>query len=322
MSSYNIWKYFDLLLKAVVVLVFIYILTAYFKTNNWDKISSSVSIDDFKSRWYYLVFVLLLMPLNWLIESIKWRAMMNNYREISLATAYKSILCGVTCGLITPARVGDFLGRLLVIDAGLKKQSVYASFICSLSQNIATLIIGLIACVYFISNIHNFTLASKYIIITNVLIISVGLILYYFHRAILSYFSSTNLYRKHLGFLDSYVVNINVYHKVLLLAIFRLVVYASQYLLVLLFIGISSSMWYNIVAVCTIFLIQSTIPLPPLMGLLARGEIAVIILGLLGYSTITALLAAGLLWVINLICPALLGLIHILKLNLWRSIRS
>ena len=153
MRSYNIWKYFDLLLKAVVVLVFIYILTAYFRTNNWDKISSSVSIADFKSRWYYLVFVLLLMPINWLIESIKWQAMMNNYREISLTTAYKSILCSVTCGLITPARVGDFLGRLLVIDPGFKKQSVYASFICSLSQNIVTLIIGLIACIYFISNI-------------------------------------------------------------------------------------------------------------------------------------------------------------------------
>ena len=303
-------------------MVFLYILTAYFRTNNWDTISSSVSIDDFKSRWYYLVFVLLLMPLNWLIESFKWQTMMNNYRAISLTTAYKSILCGVTCGLITPARVGDFLGRLLVIDAGFKKQSVYASFICSLSQNIATLIIGLIACIYFISNIHNLDLDSQYIIIINALIISVGLILYYFHRAILGYFSSTKLYKKHLGFLDAYPVNISVYHKVLLLALFRFVVYASQYLLILFFIGVSSSTWYNIVAICTIFLIQSTIPLPPLMGLLARGEIAVIILGLMGYSTISALLAAGLLWVINLICPALLGLILILKLNLWRSIRS
>ena len=322
MNSPNVRKYFDMVLKAVVVLIFIYILTAYFKSNNWDKISSSVSIKDFKSRWYYLALVLLLMPLNWLIESIKWRSMMINYSEISLTTAYKSILFGVTCGLITPARVGDFLGRLLLIDAEFKKQSVYASFICSLAQNIVTLIIGIIACIYFISNIHDFNLASNYIIITNVLIISVGLVLYYFHRTILGCFSNSNLYRKHLGFLDSYVVNIKVFHRVLFLALFRFAVYASQYLLILFFIGISSSTWNNVIAVSTIFLIQSTIPLPPLMGLLARGEIAVIILGLLGYNTITALLSAGLLWVINLICPALLGLVLILKLNLWRSIRS
>lgn len=303
-------------------MIFIYILTAYFSSNNWEQFSSSANINELKSRWYYLAIVLLLMPLNWLIESIKWQAVMNNYSEISLSTAYKSILCGVTCGLITPARVGEFLGRILVVNAGLKKQSVYASFICSLSQNIVTLILGLLACIYFISNIHDFEIGSDYMVIVNVLIISVGLMSYYFHRNILAYFSNTHLYRKYMGFFDSHVMDTIVYHKILLFASFRFAVYALQYLLILFFIGISGSVWYNVIAIGTIFLIQSTIPLPPLMGILARGEIAVIILGLLGYSTLTSLLAAGVLWVINLICPALLGLVLMLKMNLWGSIRS
>jgi hypothetical protein len=314
-------KIINIVIKIAIILGFVYVVRQYIQSNDWKNIGDTIDVNELSNRWYYLLSAILLMPINWLLESRKWQVIMNNYTEVSFSSAVISILCGVTCGLVTPARVGEFMGRLLIVRADDRKVSVYASFICSVSQNVVTLILGLIASIIFVININELKISLPNLLIINGLLVTVGLWVFYNHQYLISFLSTTSFYQKHLQFINGRSTSTSLLNHVLVLSLLRYTVYGSQYLLVLYYLGLSSTLFYNVISIGTIFLIQSSIPLPPIMGLLARGEIAVFILGLISYSMPIALLAAGLLWVINLICPALLGLVYLMNINIWKSVR-
>jgi hypothetical protein len=62
-----------------------------------------------------------------------------------------------------------------------------------------------------------------------------------------------------------------------------------------------------------VFLIQSGIPLPPFLSMLARVEIAVIIWSVFERDVMIILSATFSLWIINLLIPSLIGAIFLVK---------
>jgi len=68
--------------------------------------------------------------------------------------------------------------------------------------------------------------------------------------------------------------------------------------------------------ISTIFLIQSGIPIPPFLGVLARGEIGIVIWSLFEVNELSILTLTFLIWILNLVVPALLGLIVIFNVNI------
>ncbi|MBK7946332.1 MAG: flippase-like domain-containing protein [Flavobacteriales bacterium] len=54
-----------------------------------------------------------LMLLNWGLESRKWRILVSDVERISRWRAFMATLAGTPIGLITPNRVGEFVGRVL-----------------------------------------------------------------------------------------------------------------------------------------------------------------------------------------------------------------
>jgi hypothetical protein len=71
-------------------------------------------------------------------------------------------------------------------------------------------------------------------------------------------------------------------------------------------------------AIFALFLLQTGVPLPPILGLVARGSIAVQIFGWYGADPLSALATTFTLWVINLILPSLVGIFCVFNLNLAR----
>jgi hypothetical protein len=93
----------------------------------------------------FLVSAILLMPLNWWIESVKWHFLaksMPGYKKINLAPA---ILAGVATAVASPNRIGEIAGRLLYIPAKLRWPYGIASILGSYAQLCITLGLGLIA---------------------------------------------------------------------------------------------------------------------------------------------------------------------------------
>jgi hypothetical protein len=103
----------------------------------------------------------------------------------------------------------------------------------------------------------------------------------------------------------------------LLLSFLRYIIFSMQFILLLIFFGVDVPILELICGVCAIFLFHTTIPLPPFIDILARGEIGII---LWSANELSILSASFFIWIINLLIPALIGLMLIGSVNVLKSL--
>jgi len=60
----------------------------------------------------YLLLCFLLMPINWILESLKWQTLSKKFEHQNLSNSIKTVLGGVVCSLFSPARIGEYGGRI------------------------------------------------------------------------------------------------------------------------------------------------------------------------------------------------------------------
>ena len=111
----------------------------------------------FWSQSWKFWIVIALVFINWGFEAKKWQVLLKTIQRITLFTAYKSVLSGVTLSLNTPNRIGEYGGRILYVQEGSSIKAISLSIAGSISQLIITLIIGcggLIHLIFFRNNHH------------------------------------------------------------------------------------------------------------------------------------------------------------------------
>ena len=274
------------------------------------------------SNWIYLVGCVLLMPINWLIESVKWRMLILPWKNLTKIDAMKAIYAGISVGLVTPARIGEYGGRLLLIDGEDRIKSIPATLISSIAQNISNIIGGYIGALIFCYCYFSF---NRYVYIVGSilgLLVIIMLCALFFN---ISKLKLDGLNRWWLGKLLNKQAHIisqydrPILKRVLTLSYLRYLIYCTQYVLILDFLGLELSLLAAFSGVAVIYLFQSGIPLPPILSVIARGELAIVIWSLFTANVGGILVATFGLWVINLVFPALLGLLIILNVNFLKS---
>lgn len=271
--------------------------------------------------YWYLIFTILLMPLNWWLESLKWQKLMAPHQQINTGMAIRTILAGITSGILTPARIGEYAGRLITSRNDQKPLVISATLLGSIAQNLCNIIAGLIFSYCFLKSTFNVTYKDHFtfsIIITIQLIIFIGM---YYNLSKVAHFIERLIGTKLIGKYSAKLKSLDLYNTkllniVLIISACRYFVYFIQYFFMLRFFGVSEDL--NILSgnIAGIYLIQTGIPLPGFMSLFARGEIAVLVWSGLGIEAITALSATFGLWFINLIIPAVLGLFIWINIDL------
>lgn len=130
---------------TLIVLTFIY-LQLKGKADFFDNLSKIILEfrTDIKKR-NLMVLVVIMMPLNWMIESKKWHYLTSKFCSISFLNALKGTLSGLSFGIISPNRTGEFAGRVLFIPNKFRIRGVVASLLISWSQLLIMLIVGIIA---------------------------------------------------------------------------------------------------------------------------------------------------------------------------------
>jgi hypothetical protein len=63
-------------------------------------------------RWTVILATLLIIP-NIMMDVLKWKLAMVSIRKLKMILAVKSILSGLTFGILAPGRVGDYGGRMV-----------------------------------------------------------------------------------------------------------------------------------------------------------------------------------------------------------------
>jgi hypothetical protein len=270
-------------------------------------------------QYPYLFGCILLMPVNWLLESQKWRVLHQGEFGLTLLKSVKTILAGTALAIITPAGIGDVGGRMAVTHASKRSHTFSATVVSSIAQNFCNLAAGLSLGWIFMETIFHITF-SDYRWYAGLFVLQslIFLLLYYNMGSAVRWLPST------FGKVrwQRAVVNIcehlscysrNQLHKVLGLSMLRYLVYFIQYIFILQFLRVDSEIMEQCGNIAGIYLIQSGIPLPPFASVLARGELAILIWSHSGIEAVIALAATFTLWMINLMIPAGMGLLVLLQ---------
>lgn len=253
-----------------------------------------------------------LMPVNWYFETKKWTALMQKIEPISWSTSLKTVLLGLSISMFTPNRVGEYGGRLLMVSSENRLKAVFAVLVGVSSQWIVLVIFGwwalVISASFGVFPIHNLFLTAMFFW---GLVGTLFLCFLYFNLQIgINYclrFRWTSAWAKKIQ-TDLYEYSVLELVQSLNYSILRFFIYTFQYLLLLYFFGFDANFFAILLGVMIVYLLQTSIPLPPSTGLIARGNIALLIFGYFSANSTVAVLASTFsLWLINIVLPAILG---------------
>ncbi len=314
------------ILKLLLVVFFGFLLWYdVFRHKQISEISLQFQTAWHTEQWRFFVFTCALMPLNWILETRKWLVLVNKFERLTLPAGLRAVFAGVTFSLFFPNRIGEFAGRILFLKSKNSWRGTIATIVSSWAQQFILITFGFLGFVYFmIRSWQVEKIILDVIVGMGVMFVSLILFLFLNLEAVVPIVKRMGSLRKFPGFVKK-VQFLRRYTKkelaaTLLWAFIRYGVYSVQYYLVLRFFGIEAPFVRAFSCIATIYLLQTSIPLPPVMGLMARGEIALKIWGAFSTNTVGILAATFTLWVINLIIPAIIGLFFILKKHVLKPV--
>ncbi|MEY3821594.1 MAG: hypothetical protein RL337_1775 [Bacteroidota bacterium] len=278
------------------------------------------------TAFWYLLLITVLTVLNWGLEAFKWKQLTQELQPLSFKAAYAAILTGQAVSFSSINRVGESIGKSILLSDGNRLKGVVLSFVSSASQLLVTLVAGLIAFVWMYPFLHlklQLQLSETVLsVLYSSLFLMVGLfiVLYSFIPFFASKLAKAPFFSKY-NFLSA---SIQAIPKQLLLQLavvsgVRYLVFLLQYLLIfnLCKVDIDAPILMGLTAL--LFLILAIIPTLTLAELGIRGKVSLFLFGIYSANTMGILAAAGGIWLLNLIIPACLGSLILLRLQYFRK---
>lgn len=277
------------------------------QTFNLEKLAE---IQFFQSN--YFIFALVLLPLNWSLEAIKWQNLVQKIEKITFSSSLIAILTGLSLSFFTPFNIGTYLGRVWQLQSK-KRYEVFGSLLLSsFLQSFFTFGIGTIALLFFLPFQNQYLkpfLGSFFIGI----LVLIGIFIFF--KKQFTFLKKYPKYYRFIAILENYTKTEILY----LLAIsgFRYAVFCTQFVLVLLAWQVDLGINKLFAAVSMSFALKSSLPtLNFLSDLGIRESAAVYIFGFYTSEIDTVLLASLSLWLINIVLPSLIGLLFLPKAKL------
>jgi MFS family permease len=275
-----------------------------------------------------LVVVMLLMFLNWGIEARKWQFVVKGVQRVSFGRAFRAVFSGQALGFNTLNRVGESAGRALFLEEGNRLRGILLSVVGSMSQIIVTFVTGLFSLlylrIYILDNSHHLEGLSVFWLDGLLYIITIGVLLFmllYFRLSwCVQLLEKIPWIAKHRFF----VQKLEDFHWkeltiILLLSMFRYVVFVVQYVLLLQVFEVTIP-WQDAASLVSVmFLVLAIVPTIALAELGFRGKVSLQLFGLLSANTVGIIATAAGIWIINLIIPAIGGSLFLLGIRLFRN---
>lgn len=277
------------------------------------------------ANWIHLAVVMLLMPFNWLIETLKWQPFLRQYDSISLKRAFYAVLAGISFALFTPNRVGEYAGRLLYVAPENHWKSLIINAVGGIAQYLVLLTGGVLGGLWFAAHFLQWDQSDiQTITVFAALALAVLYYIFFNIRRIVPIARRLPWLRRLKPYLRDVVLLEQFRRRDLLLVLFwsaaRYLIYSTQYVLLLHFFSIQTGFWGAYAGVATIYLLQTIVPLPAIAGLLVRGNLAVFVWGFFGGNELSSLAATFVLWIINLILPALVGTFSLFHVSITKTL--
>jgi MFS family permease len=271
--------------------------------------------------------VLVLMLLNWLIETKKWQLVIQKIQTISLLKAFKAVLSGVSFSATTPNRMGEYAGRVLFLDEGNRLRSVALTIVGSMSQLIITLFMGCIGLGVMRNDISGNTVLTtdnslwiKIFLYGSLAALLVLLLIYFRLSVFIRLAEKISWFNKNLYLVkDLENIDRKLLLKLLSLSCARFIIFCLQYFLLFRLFQVEISWWQCFFVLSVIFLILAVIPTFAIADLGIRGNITWRLMQLFTVNTLGVTLATAGIWFINLVLPAIAGSLLIASVKLFKK---
>ncbi|MEZ5045505.1 MAG: lysylphosphatidylglycerol synthase domain-containing protein [Chitinophagaceae bacterium] len=271
-------------------------------------------------RIFLLCIVFVLMAANWLMEALKWRLLIKNTESISLLRALQSVLTGVAVSVITPNRIGEYMGRILYLKNVNKLKGITVTIVGSFAQLIVTSLMGIIGLLYylFIGKNTDWTWALRLFGISSLFLFFFFVFAYYRLEKISNFnqrfpiFKKINIYLQVVARFDKKQL-----HAVLVLSFVRYFIYSTQFVIIFYLFLVKVNFITLLLIVWLIFWAMAIIPSITLAELGIRSEIAIFFLTPFSMNQVGIISSSLLLWFVNLIIPALIGSVFVFKMKVF-----
>ncbi len=324
-SKAKIIKFTETFIKIVIVLLGICILYKKLIHNQnitqlWLDIKASFTT---VNHIYLILFAVLLVPVNIYLEGIKWKIQIKPIENISNWKSFISIFTGITAGMFFPNRMGNFLGRIFMLEKGDRIKAAMVTIVGGMGQMIATVSLGLLASLFFV---------NKYLVLLIILTIFVIfiLLLIYFNIHILKHFQFL-IPKKFKDKTKEYLEVFSLYNKkelfkILIISFSRYFIYTFQFVLLIWVFNIPLTYINAMIPISCTYLLMMIIPFITITEIAVRGSVSIIVFekwliinkisssyGIMVFS------ASSLLWILNIAIPSIIGLFLTYHLKFFRK---
>jgi hypothetical protein len=264
-----------------------------------------------------LASVFVLMVVNWTIEAAKWRLQLDGTEKFSIIQSLQSVLTGVAVSVITPNRIGEYVGRILYLKNVNKLQGITVTIIGSFAQLIVTGFLGLVGLIYYIIKIQHSAWLN--VLLLSSIALCLGLTYLYFHLSkFIEWTSMIPMLRKVKVYLE--IVK-RFKRKQLLqilgLSFLRYLVYTLQFIILMKILLVDAYVQDLLFTVWLIFWAMAIVPTIAIAEIGIRGETALFFLAPLSTNHFGIVSSSLLLWLINLIIPALIGCLFVFRMKIY-----
>lgn len=280
------------------------------------------------SQAWQLYLVIGLMTLNWSIESLKWKVLLQHIVPTSFSRAVRSVISGLAFTMITPNRMGEFIGRVFIVPDGSRIRAAGLTFVGSISQLLITLLSGAIG-LFFLRNYlngHSEQLQGLSLLWISGLLYVTGFIFllvlaFYFNIGwMLRILEKIPPFSKYAFFMQPLEeIRTMELLKILLLSGLRYSVFLLQYWLLLGLFEVNLLAWQALTTTTVMFLILAIVPTIALAEIGIRSKVSIALFGIFSQNTLGILAMTASIWLINIIFPAIAGSLFVLSIKLFRK---
>ncbi len=270
-----------------------------------------------------LVFLFLLMLLNWGIEAVKWQMLVKPVQRQSFLEAMATVLSGISVAIITPARLGEFVGRIVRLKPEQRFEGIIGFVSGSISQLSVTLLAGVSAFPFLILHYTDFMNHYPpflfYLLCFICLLTCLFILLFYFglpviEKRLLKY----RMFKKSIKKLD--VMKHYNFHTLLIIlsfSILRYIIFTGQYFFMFHVLNLTVPLFDFLVLMSTVFLVSSFIPSFSLGEVVTRGSVLVWVFSLIFFPAEKLLTISFIIWLMNLVLPAMVGYIFFTRARIY-----
>ncbi|NQV02141.1 MAG: flippase-like domain-containing protein [Bacteroidia bacterium] len=333
----KIGKTYNKVIQVVIlVLAYGFIYDQVFYRKNLLQILEVLREDFSNPDFVWLMgLVILLMFINWAVEAVKWKYLMAKIERIGFWKSYQAVLTGVTVSSFTPNRIGEYFGRVFILNTASRIEGILVTILGSMSQLLITIFTGSVALLAFIptflTHYWHFNSYLYYALVAVVVGFNILILGFYFNVSLLSTFKEKIL-RNGLKKIRKFFRIFTFYHnreliRVLLYSLLRYLIFSFQFFILLRIFAVHIPCLDAMMLVSLIYFVMAVIPTIALTELGIRGSVALYFFGIY-FSSMNGstesinfgiLAASTLLWAINLGFPALVGSVFVFRLKFFRK---